>query len=158
MLQTSARLNHLIDHSTALCEAIYYTPAAPRTRCGKLLIRLINALFRAVTPHPRCALFVNMPPAFQPHRLLSRVPILLDSADSFGALTSTVALQDPENLLQMLQCSRPSEKGSPRPCVLCCTGEALFPFVEGEPSVRQSRATGQGRSQQFLFLTISNCV
>lgn len=134
-LQTSVWFNHLIDRSKALCEAIYYTPAAQRMCCGKLLTRLINDLFRAVTLHPDFTVFGNTPPAFQPRHLLSWMPILLDSTDSFGVLTSTVALRDPENLLQMLQ-RNPQSKGAP--AFACSAAEERCCPVCGRRAISQA--------------------
>lgn len=84
MLQTSVWFNRIIDHSKALRKAIHYIPAAHRMHCDKLLIRLINDLFHAMTLHQYFTLFINIPPAFQPSHLLSWVSILRVSADSFG--------------------------------------------------------------------------
>jgi len=85
MLQTSVWFNRIIAHSKALYKAIYYIPAAHRRHCGKLLIRLINDLFRAMTLHQYFTLFINTPPAFQPSLLLSRTLILRVSADGRAA-------------------------------------------------------------------------
>lgn len=85
MLQTSVWFNRVIDRSKALCTAIYYIPAAHWMHCGKLLIRLINDPFHAMTLHQYFTLFINIPPAFQPSHLLSRIPVLRVSADSAGA-------------------------------------------------------------------------
>lgn len=53
---------------------------------------------------------------------------------------------------------QPSESPSPCFCVFCWKREELFPFAEGEASVRKSSLASQICFQQFLLLTISNCV